>query len=154
MMLGEPMTRLWRNLIVASLVLIAVGCARSSAPVNVEDAWANATPAGATVAAVYMKLTTKDADTLLSATTTVADHIEMHTNSEHNGMMQMRPLPNVPLEAGEPFTFAPGGAHFMLVDLRQPLTAGQSFPMTLRFQHAPEQTVQVQVVELGSHPGH
>jgi copper(I)-binding protein len=150
MIFGEPMTRLMRNLVVASLVLIAAGCARSSAPVNVEDAWANATPAGATVAAVYMKLTTNDADTLLSATATVADHIEMHTNSEQNGMMQMRPLANVPLEAGKPFTFAPGGAHFMLVELRQPLTAGQHFAMTLRFQHAPEQTVQVQVVELGS----
>lgn len=144
------MTRLLRNLFVASWVLLAAGCASSNAPVNVEDAWANATPTGATVAAVYMKITTKDADTLLSATTTVADHIEMHTNSEQNGMMQMRPLANVPLEAGKPFTFAPGGAHFMLVELRQPLTAGLRFPMTLEFQHAPAQTVQVQVVELGS----
>jgi len=144
------MTRLLRNLLVAPLVLIASACGQTSAPVNVEDAWANATPPGATVAAVYMKLTTKDADTLLSATTTVADHIEMHTNSEQDGMMQMRPLANVPLEAGKPFAFAPGGAHFMLVDLRQPLTAGLRFPMTLQFQHAPAQTVQVQVVELGS----
>lgn len=144
------MIHLLRNLLVASFVLIAAGCDRLSAPVSVEDAWANATPAGATVAAVYMQITTKDADTLLSATTTVADHIEMHTNSEENGMMQMRPLSNVPLEAGKPFTFAPGGAHFMLVDLRQPLTAGLRFPMTLQFQHAPAQVVQVQVVELGS----
>ncbi|WP_129641379.1 copper chaperone PCu(A)C [Peristeroidobacter agariperforans] len=144
------MIRLLRNLALAALALLAAGCDRMSAPVRVEDAWANATPAGATVAAVYMKVTTKDADTLLSATTTVADHIEMHTNSEQNGMMQMRPLSNVPLEAGEPFTFAPGGAHFMLVELRQPLTAGLRFPMTLQFQHAPPQTVQVRVVELGS----
>ncbi|GFE78507.1 hypothetical protein GCM10011487_05070 [Steroidobacter agaridevorans] len=144
------MIHLLRNLALVSIVLIAAGCDRIGAPVRVDDAWANATPAGATVAAVYMKITTKDADTLLSATTTVADHIEMHTNSEQNGMMQMRPLSNVPLEAGEPFTFAPGGAHFMLVELRQPLTAGLRFPMTLQFQHAPAQTVQVQVVELGS----
>jgi len=143
------MTRLLRNLTVASFLLLA-GCARSNDPVHVEDAWANATPEGSTVGAVYMTLTTKEADTLLSATATVADHIEMHTSSEHNGMMQMRPMENAPLEAGKPFTFAPGGAHFMLMGLRQPLTAGLSFPMTLRFQHAPEQTVQVQVVELGS----
>lgn len=92
----------------------------------------------------------QERNVLLSATTTVADHIEMHTSSEQNGMMQMRPLANVPLEAGQPFTFAQGGAHFMLVDLRQPLTAGLRFPMTLEFEHAPAQTVQVQVVELGS----
>lgn len=144
------MTGVLRNLLVATLALIAGGCGQVGAPVNVEDPWANATPEGATVAAVYLKITTKQADTLLSATTTVADHIEMHTNSEHDGMMQMRQLPNVPLEAGKQFTFAPGGAHFMLVDLRQPLTAGLRFPMTLEFQHAPAQTIQVQVVELGS----
>jgi len=144
------MTRLLRKLIVASSVLIAAGCSQSKAPVNVEDAWANATPAGATVGGVYMTISTREDDTLLSATTTVADHIEMHTSSEQDGMMQMRPLEKVALEAGKPFTFAPGGAHFMLMGLRQPLTAGLRFPMTLQFQHAPEQTVQVQVVELGS----
>ena len=144
------MTGLLRNLVLASLALLAAGCGRSNAPVVVENAWANATPSGAMVGAVYMKITTREADTLLSATTTVADHIEMHTSSEQDGMMQMRPLENVSLEAGKPFTFAPGGAHFMLMGLRQPLTAGLRFPMTLEFQHAPAQTVQVQVVELGS----
>ncbi|WP_116807518.1 copper chaperone PCu(A)C [Steroidobacter cummioxidans] len=144
------MTCVLRNLLAAALVLIAGGCGQAGAPVSVQDAWANATPQGATVAAVYLKITTQQADTLLSATTSVADHVEMHTNSEHDGMMQMRQLSNVPLEAGKQFTFAPGGAHFMLMDLHQPLTAGLHFPMTLEFQHAPAQTIQVQVVELGS----
>jgi len=144
------MTRALRNLVISALVLITVGCSQSGPSVNVEDAWANATPAGATIGAVYLKITSKQADTLVSASTTVADHIEMHTSSEQNGMMQMRPLSTVPLEAGKAFTFAPGGAHFMLVDLRQPLTAGLRFPMTLEFEHAPAQTIQVQVVELGS----
>ncbi|HEY5758437.1 MAG TPA: copper chaperone PCu(A)C [Steroidobacter sp.] len=144
------MTRALRNFVIAGWVMIAAGCGQAGPSVSVEDAWANATPAGATIGAVYLKITSKEADTLLSATTTVADHIEMHTSSEENGMMQMRPLSNARLEAGKPFTFAPGGAHFMLVDLRQPLTAGLRFPMTLEFEHAPAQTIQVQVVELGS----
>ncbi|HEY0939154.1 MAG TPA: copper chaperone PCu(A)C [Steroidobacter sp.] len=141
-----------RTLIVTLLfALVASACGRGArAPIAVEDAWANATPAGATVAAVYMQITAREADTLLSATTTVADHIEMHTSSEENGMMQMRPLPEVPLAAGKPFTFAPGGAHFMLIGLRQPLPAGLRFPMTLRFQHARAVTVQVKVIEPGS----
>ena len=144
------MARVLRNLVVTGFLLIAAGCGHSGPPVVVEDAWANATPAGATVAAVYLKITTDDDDTLLSATTTVADHIEMHTSSEQNGMMQMRPLPTASIEGGKPFTFAPGGAHFMLMGLRQPLVAGLRFPMTLQFQHAPAQTVQVQVVEPGT----
>ena len=144
------MARVLRQLIVGCMVLIAAGCGQSGAPVVVEDVWANATPAGATVAAVYLKVTTEADDKLVSATTTVADHIEMHTSTEQNGMMQMRPLPTAPLEGGKPFSFAPGGAHFMLMGLRQPLAAGFRFPMTLQFQHAPAQTVQVLVVEPGS----
>jgi copper(I)-binding protein len=56
----------------------------------------------------------------------------------------------VELQAGQPFSVAPGGAHFMLIDLRQPLVAGMRFPMTLEFQRAGAVTVQVHVVEIGS----
>jgi copper(I)-binding protein len=97
-----------------------------------------------------MELTADDGDTLLSATTTVADRIEMHTSSEENGMMRMRPLLTVELKAGEPFVFAPGGAHFMLLGMRQPLRAGMRFPVTLQFQNAGTLNVQVDVKELGS----
>jgi periplasmic copper chaperone A len=144
------MTRVLRNLLLASLSSIAAGCGQSGPAVTVDDVWANATPAGATVAAVYLQITAKSNDTLLAASTTVADHIEMHSSSEQNGMMQMRQLQSVPLEAGKTFTFAPGGTHFMLMGLRQPLVAGLRFPLTLQFEKSPEQLVQVQVVELGS----
>jgi len=141
------MTRAVITTVLACALLAACGQAE---PVNVDDPWANATPVGASVAAVYMKLTAAKADTLVAASTTVADHVEMHASSEENGVMKMRPLATVELQAGEPFSFAQGGAHFMLIDLRQPLVAGMRFPMTLEFQHAGAITVQVQVVELGS----
>jgi len=115
-----------------------------------EPPWAYNTPLGAEVAAVYFKLTVAEADTLLSAATPIADQIEMHTSSEENGMMKMRPLKTASLEAGKPFSFEPGGAHFMLIGLRQPLVAGMQFPMTLRFDRLGEVTTQVRVVELGS----
>ena len=139
----------------ASLALLAfallAACGHPGAPEgSARDAWANATPVGATVAAVYLELTAGQADTLLSATTTVADEVQMHSNSEEGGMMRMRPLSSVDLEPGKPFTFAPSGAHFMLVGLRQPLMAGMRFPMTLNFKNAGARTVQVEVVELGS----
>lgn len=148
------MTQAMRKLSMAMALMacaIVAGCADSTkAPSTVSEAWANATPVGANVAAVYLQLLVGEADTLLSATTTVADRIEMHTSSEENGMMKMRPLPTVALEAGKPFVFAPGGAHFMLLGLRQPLVAGMRFPMTLHLQNAGAITVQVDVVELGS----
>lgn len=141
------MTRAAVTTVLACTLLAACG---QSTPVSVNDPWANATPVGASVAAVYMDLTVSEADTLVAASTTVADHIEMHSSSEDNGMMKMRPLARVELKAGQPFSFAQGGAHLMLIDLRQPLVAGMRFPMTLEFQRAGAVTVQVQVVELGS----
>ncbi|MBM0104258.1 copper chaperone PCu(A)C [Steroidobacter sp. S1-65] len=145
------MIELRRKLIVTLFALVATACGQTvREPIVVSDAWSNATPAGATVAAAYMEITAAEADTLLSATTTVADHIEMHTSSEENGMMRMRPLATAPLEAGQPFKFAPGGAHFMLMGLRQPLPAGLRFPMVLQFEKAGTRTVQVLVVEPGT----
>lgn len=139
-----------RAVITTVLACAWLGACGHSEAVNVNDPWANATPVGASVAAVYLELTASNPDTLVAASTTVADHIEMHASSEENGMMKMRPLAPLELKAGQPFSFAPGGAHFMLMDLRQPLVAGMSFPMTLEFQRAGAVTVQVQVVELGS----
>lgn len=139
-----------RNLSITMVMLTALVACAAKAPVTVSEAWSNATPVGASVAAVYLEIAVNEADTLLSATTTVADRIEMHTSSEENGMMRMRPLPTVALQPGKPFVFAPGGAHFMLLGLRQPLAAGMRFPMTLRFERAGALNVQVQVVEPGS----
>lgn len=137
-----------RTLVMLACALLTA-CGQSE-PVSVNDPWANATPVGASVAAVYLELRSDQPDTLLSASTTVADHIEIHTSSEDNGMMKMRQLPVVELQGGQAFSFAPNGAHFMLIDLRQPLVAGMRFPMTLDFKRAGAVTVQVQVVELGS----
>lgn len=143
-------SRAFVSLALLVLALVASCGQPGTAAITIRDPWANATPVGATVAAVYLELTAGRADTLLSATTTVADRVEMHTNSEEAGMMRMRPLSSVDLEPGKPFTFAPGGAHFMLVGLRQPLAPGMRFPMTLNFKNAGTRTAQVEVVELGS----
>jgi copper(I)-binding protein len=140
----------WRRLSVLMLACALLTACGQSEPVSVRDPWANATPVGASVAAVYVELAVEQTDTLLSASTTVADNIEMHTSSEENGMMKMRQLNTVELKGGEPFRFAPGGTHLMLIGLRQPLVAGMRFPITLELERAGAVTAQVQVVELGS----
>ncbi len=140
-----------RSFIVTLLALAASACGPTvREPIVVSDAWSNATPDGATVGGAYMEITAAEADTLLSATSTVADHIEMHTSSEENGMMRMRPLATVSLEPGKPFKFEPGGAHFMLMGLQQPLAVGLRYPITLQFEKAGARTVEVLVVEPGT----
>src|SRR5262245_4642660 len=127
-----------RTLLRAALLcsaLLTAACQQSSA-VDVSDAWASATPEGATVGAVYLRIEAKAGDTLLSASSPMADRIEMHHSIEENGMTKMRPLESVPLAPGKPFDFAPGGAHFMLIGLRAPLLRGMRIPLTLELAHA------------------
>ena len=129
------------------------GCAGSNRPpVEALDAWSPAAPPGAAAAAVYLKVRAYAPDTLLGASTPVADQAEMHTTTQVDGMMQMRPLEGLDLAAGESAEFEPGGRHLMLTGLHQPLAVGAQFPLTLRFAKAGERVVQVKVIAPGAAP--
>ncbi len=135
-----------RCLAIAFACVLLSACRSSThTPVTIENAWSAATPPTATVAAVYMQVTARRSDVLLSAMTPAAGKVEMHTSIEDGGMMRMRPLQQVAIGAGETVRFEPGARHFMLMDLQAPLTAGSTLPITLRFQNAGEIRVDVAV---------
>jgi copper(I)-binding protein len=46
---------------------------------------------------------------------------------------------------GKPITFGPGGYHVMLTGMAKPLTAGETFPVTLTFANGAEVTETVTV---------
>ena len=134
-----------RATLLCAVVLLA-GCdATVQAPIEVRDAWSPLTPPGATVAAVYAEVSARQADTLLSVSSTVAAATQMHATLEENGMMQMRPIPQLELRAGETVRFEPGGMHLMLTDLQQALPADSQFPLVLHFAKAGDLTVTVRV---------
>ena len=53
----------------------------------------------------------------------------------------------VALDPGTAVAFTPGGSHVMLVDLVEPLVAGDTFDVTLEFARADSVTLPVAVVE-------
>jgi copper(I)-binding protein len=109
-----------------------------------EQVWARPTP-GATGAA-YFTLTNNGApDQLVGASTPIAASAGVHETIDDNGVMKMRPVASLALVPGKPVTFRPGGYHVMLVGLKAPLKAGDSFPLTLSFAHAQPITVTVNV---------
>jgi len=66
-------------------------------------------------------------------------------------IMRMRELTDgLALPAGKAVALAPGGYHIVLVDLKQPLVAGQVIPVQLRFQAAPPLDLQVTVAPVGA----
>lgn len=126
---------------------LAAGLAHAQA--TVDGAFARATVGKQANGAAYLQLSAKVDDTLISASAPVAAKVEIHTMSMDGDVMKMRALDKLDIKGGEKVNMQPGsGAHVMLMGLKQPLKAGDSFPLTLTFRKAGKVTVDVQVKEI------
>ena len=67
--------------------------------------------------------------------------------------MKMRPIKAIEVNPGEPAVLKPGGLHIMLIGLKKPLVADQTFPLRLRFEKAGEIPVEVKVRKMGPGEG-
>ena len=127
-----------RHVFWLALPLAAIAAASFAAGLKVESAWAHATPPGASVAAVYLRIDNAGgpADRLLAIKTPVAARVEVHRTSVEDGMARMRKVSMLHVGANEAVEFAPGGLHVMLFGLNKPLVAGQTFTMEFVFELA------------------
>ena len=130
-------------MLLAATLLPGPAAAQADAP-QVSHPWARATAPRQTVGAAYLGLMSPTADALVGASTPAADHAELHEMRMDGGVMRMRGVPALPLPAGQAVSLAPGGYHLMLVGLKHPLQAGETFALQLRFQSG--RTADVQVV--------
>lgn len=71
--------------------------------------------------------------TLIKASTTAAERIELHTHTMSDGMMRMRELESIQIPAKGRFKFAPGAYHLMLINLKKPLMDGEKVWIELDF---------------------
>jgi len=114
--------------------------------VSVRDAWARATPPGTSVAAAYLTIVGgAQADRLVRAATARAGMTQIHVVTEADGMARMRPVDGVDVPAHKTVVLAPQGLHLMLMNLSQPLVAGERFALTLTFAQAGQVEVEVAV---------
>ncbi|MFK7159618.1 copper chaperone PCu(A)C [Marinospirillum sp. MEB164] len=110
--------------------------------------FATPTPPTAAVGAVYLDIDHQGSTPrrLISARAHIAEVVELHDMSMHDGVMQMRQLEVIALPAGEVTRMRPGGGyHLMLIGLKQPLVAGERFPLWLTFADLGEIRVEVWV---------
>jgi copper(I)-binding protein len=88
-------------------------------------------------------------DTMAMSEDTMAmseDTMAMGEDDGHmGGSMTMQEVARVEVPAGETVAFEPGGYHVMLIDLAEPLVAGETFEMELTFEKAGTVTVEVEV---------
>jgi len=144
----------------AFILAIALGPAAPAetgpATIEIVHAWARATAASAKTGAAYFTITNKGAaaDKLIAAASPVAAKAELHTTIMDNGVMKMRPVAAIDVEAGGQAELKPGGMHLMLLDLKAPLKEGQTFPVTLTFEKAGKVDVTVTVEKAGAMRDH
>jgi copper(I)-binding protein len=127
---------------------LAAGFA-AAAGMQLDAAWARSSPPGAQVASVYLRIdnTGGKSDRLLTLRSDVATSAEVHRTTVVEGVARMRPVSTLHIGANEVVAFEPGGLHIMHFGLKQPLIAGQTFPVELGFELSGKQQVTVKVRE-------
>lgn len=130
----------WQALAAACSMVLALFCAvpaTAGESARAEAAWVPEPPSVARHAAAYVTLLGgAEADRLVGVSSPVAEVAEMHETSMAGGVLRMRTIATLPLAAGQRIEFAPGGYHIMLINVHQPLQAGSSIPLELRFEKA------------------
>jgi copper(I)-binding protein len=134
----------------AAGLAVATAALAQTGQLELNNAWARATPGKAENGAAYLTILSPTTDRLVSVSSPVAQKAELHTMSMAGMVMQMRPLAGLEIPAGRPVTLKPGGEHIMLLGLKQPLQEGESFPLTLNFENAGPLTVTAAVQNLGA----
>jgi copper(I)-binding protein len=104
------------------------------AAVDVRDPWVRFAVKGQSGTGAFMTLTAPSGARLTGASTPVAGRAEIHEMKMEGDVMRMRPVAGgIELPPRQPVELKSGGYHLMLTELKKPLVAGETVPLTLEF---------------------
>lgn len=132
----------------------------ASDPITVADAWVRATEGteDPSMTAAFMVIANHtDADVqLVGATTPVTEMVQVHEMvTADDGHMVMQEAPDgVTIRAGKEQLLLPGGYHVMLMNLSDPLAAGDEVELTLEFSDGTSIDLTAPVKEFTEEEGH
>ena len=123
-----------------------------TSPIVIEGAWSRTTPEVMEGSGIVYMIIHNNSDTpekLVAAKSDVSEVAELHTHTNDNGVMRMRPVPEgyIEIPAHGSVELASGGLHVMLINLSEPLKAGETFPLSLKFENFGEIEIAVPVTE-------
>jgi len=139
----------------AVLIAAAVSAFAQATKITIKDPYAQQGPAGADTFSVYMTIINRanEPDCLTGATAEIAAQVqlyEMYLANIDNGVIEMRLLTRgLDIPPARSVTFEPGSYRVMLVGLKKPLSAGETFSLTLNFEKAGPLPLTVPVKPMG-----
>ena len=115
--------------------------------ISVEQAYIRSSIPGTTITSSYMRIENKGekAVTLLGASSKISPRIEIHQHTMSDGMMRMRQLDSIDINARQHIVLQPSGLHLMFFDVKPPLQAQQKIELTLNFLNMAPVIIQVPV---------
>lgn len=145
------------RLILPAIVLMTAGSALAHGykvgALSIQHPWSRETAVGQKVGGGFMVINNagKAEDRLVSASTPVAEEVQLHTMTMDGGVMRMRQVEGgIVVPAQGKLELKPGSFHVMFMGLKRPLAEGERFPVTLRFQKAGAIKVDFAVQPVGS----
>ncbi len=133
-------------LVISLLIFSNIALSDVSQDVVIEKPYVRAAIIQQRNSAIYMRITNQgDPSAIVSAKSSVAVIVELHTHINDNGVMRMRKIEQIDLPTNERVYFQPGGLHIMLLGLKRDLKPGESIDVTLGFADGSEKAIMVPV---------
>jgi copper(I)-binding protein len=127
--------------------MLALTMAALAAQVTLDNRIVRAAPAGEDAAAYVAIANAGEGDRLVGVSCACAERVEIHRVTRNGGDVSMTSEPALAVP-GDGVEIRPGSPlHLMLLNLNEPIAAGQSVPLTLRFERAGAMTAHFAVVE-------
>ncbi|PKG81541.1 hypothetical protein CXF85_18975 [Colwellia sp. 75C3] len=119
----------------------------ASNDITVAEGYIKASIPGSDITAAYMTIsnTANKAITLQKITSTISDRIEIHEHSMTDGMMRMREVGEITIDANSEVVLQPSGLHLMIFSLKQQVTEKDVIPLTLYFSNETKINIQLPV---------
>lgn len=133
-------------LTLSALAVFGIAGAQAAEAVKVTDYWIKEAPMGSKVAAGFVTLESPVDGKLVGVSSPDAGTVEIHTMAVEKGIVSMRPVADgLALPQGKPVVMKPQGLHLMFIDLNKSFRSGDTIPVTLTFDDASSQTVQMPI---------
>lgn len=140
----------WFRRSAGAFVLLLLAACEPKPSFEITDAVIAETPPGRRVAVAYLNLHNHSSESLVLNYVSAerVENIEVHRHIYDNGMMKMREVKHLSVDAGSVLRFSPGGYHLMLLGVAQRFQRGEQVELTFEFQGHPPLTVVAEVRQL------